>query len=43
MRDVVFSGGIGRRGDGMADLYAGISDAEAHRLTIVDPFLRFEH
>ncbi|MGO4344906.1 DUF1861 family protein [Paenibacillus sp. MCAF9] len=40
--DVVFSGGLVRRNDGMADLYAGISDAEAHRITIPDPFLKFE-
>lgn len=40
--DVVFSGGLVRKADGTADLYAGISDAEAHRLTIQDPFLTFE-
>lgn len=40
--DVVFSGGLIRRPDGTAHLYAGISDAEAHRLTIVDPFLKYE-
>ncbi|WP_090826459.1 DUF1861 family protein [Paenibacillus sp. yr247] len=42
LQDVVFSGGLLRHGDGMATLYAGISDAEAHRITIVDPFIRFE-
>jgi len=42
LRDVVFSGGLIRHADGTADLYAGISDAEAHRITIPDPFLRFE-
>jgi len=42
LRDVVFSGGLVRKSDGTADLYAGISDAEAHRITIPDPFLRFE-
>ncbi|WP_424768716.1 MTP-1 family protein [Paenibacillus sp. sgz302251] len=40
--DVVFSGGLVRKKDGFADLYAGISDAEAHRMTIQDPFLKFE-
>lgn len=40
--DVVFSGGLIRRGDGMADLYAGIGDAEAQKLTIPDPFLKYE-
>jgi hypothetical protein len=42
LQDVVFSGGLVRHGDGTATLYAGISDAEAHRITIVDPFIRFE-
>ncbi|MGZ9583638.1 MTP-1 family protein [Paenibacillus marinisediminis] len=40
--DVVFSGGIVRRHDGTATIYCGISDAEAHRMTIQDPFLSFE-
>lgn len=40
--DVVFSGGIVRHGDGTATIYCGISDAEAHRITIQDPFLSFE-
>ncbi|WP_274364370.1 MTP-1 family protein [Paenibacillus thermotolerans] len=39
LEDVVFSGGLVRQPDGTADLYAGISDAEAHRITIPDPFL----
>ncbi|MCT1399469.1 DUF1861 family protein [Paenibacillus sp. p3-SID867] len=42
LADVVFSGGLVRKPDGTADLYAGISDAEAHRVTIEDPFLKFE-
>lgn len=42
LADVVFSGGLVRNGDGTAVLYAGISDAEAHRLTIADPFQKFE-
>jgi Protein of unknown function (DUF1861). len=36
--DVVFSGGLVRREDGSALLYAGISDADAQVLTINDPF-----
>ncbi|PWT99404.1 MAG: hypothetical protein C5B52_10715 [Bacteroidetes bacterium] len=41
--DVVFSGGLVRNVDeGKAVLYAGISDAEAQKITIDDPFLRFE-
>ena len=36
--DVVFSGGLVRRENGTAELYAGISDVEAQRLTIKDPF-----
>ncbi|WP_376771899.1 MTP-1 family protein [Paenibacillus rhizosphaerae] len=42
LQDVVFSGGLVRRGDGTAVLYAGTSDAEAQRLIIADPFARFE-
>jgi len=41
--DVVFSGGLVRKADGTADLYAGISDAEAHVITIKDPFLKYEN
>ncbi|MED1203394.1 MTP-1 family protein [Heyndrickxia acidicola] len=40
--DVVFSGGLVRKPDGMADFYAGISDAEAQKMTIKDPFLQYE-
>ncbi|KAF0819677.1 hypothetical protein KIS4809_1538 [Bacillus sp. ZZV12-4809] len=42
LADVVFSGGIVRNPDGTADLYAGISDAEAQKITIKDPFLQYE-
>nr|WP_268748345.1 DUF1861 family protein [Gracilibacillus boraciitolerans] len=42
LKDVVFSGGLIRKSDGTANLYAGISDAEAHKLIINDPFLQFE-
>lgn len=40
--DVVFSGGIVRKPDGTAEIYAGISDAEAQKITIADPFLQYE-
>jgi Protein of unknown function (DUF1861) len=40
--DVVFSGGLVRKEDGTAEFYAGISDAEAHRILIQDPFNQFE-
>lgn len=42
LTDVVFSGGLVRQEDGTAVLYAGVSDAEAHCITIPDPFVRFE-
>lgn len=37
LRDVIFSSGLVRR-DGLATLYAGVSDAEAHWIDIPDPF-----
>ena len=40
--DVVFVGGLNRNGDGTADLYVGLSDAEAYRATIIDPFTEYE-
>ncbi|RUS43272.1 DUF1861 family protein [Cohnella sp. AR92] len=40
--DVLFSGGLVRHGDGTATLYSGVSDAEAHRIEIEDPFLEYE-
>ncbi|HEY5563707.1 MAG TPA: DUF1861 family protein [Clostridiaceae bacterium] len=42
IRDVIFSGGINRLTDGMAEFYAGVSDAEAHKILIEDPFLEYE-
>jgi hypothetical protein len=36
--DVIFSGGLRRRADGSASLYAGISDAAAARVDMPDPF-----
>jgi len=40
--DVIFSGGIQRLKGGMAEFYAGVSDAEAHVILIEDPFLEYE-
>ncbi|WP_133309178.1 DUF1861 family protein, partial [Aeribacillus pallidus] len=40
--NVVFSGGLIRKGDGTADLYVGTSDAEAQKITIADPFVKYE-
>ena len=40
--DVIFSGGINRLKGGMAELYVGVSDAEAHKILIEDPFLEYE-
>lgn len=42
LKDVVFSGGLLRNEDGTAELYAGIGDAEAQKITIDDPFRKFE-
>ena len=36
--DVVFSGGLIRNPDGSAEFYAGISDCEAQKITVDDPF-----
>lgn len=38
LEDVIFPGGLIRHGDGTATLYAGLSDAEAGKVTILDPF-----
>ncbi|WP_412899296.1 MTP-1 family protein [Bacillus sp. 1P02SD] len=40
--DVVFSGGLVRTSDEKAELYAGISDADAQKIIIPDPFKQFE-
>ncbi|HET6871715.1 MAG TPA: DUF1861 family protein [Sporolactobacillaceae bacterium] len=40
--DVVFSGGLVRGADGTAEFYAGISDAEAQKIKVKDPFSAFE-
>ncbi|MBU3102633.1 DUF1861 family protein [Clostridium gasigenes] len=36
--DVIFSGGLIRMENGQAELYCGVSDAEAHKILIRDPF-----
>ncbi|MBC1444595.1 MTP-1 family protein [Listeria seeligeri] len=38
LADVVFSGGLIRRADGYAELYAGIGDSDAQKIIIKDPF-----
>ncbi len=38
LRDVLFSGGLDRHGDGTATLYVGAGDAEVHAVRIADPF-----
>lgn len=43
LEDVVFSGGLVRRGDGKAELYCGVGDAEAHVRIIDDPFQEKEN
>ena len=40
--DVIFSGGLIRHNDGYAELYVGASDAEAYKIVIPDPFLKYE-
>lgn len=42
LADVIFSGGIVRQRDGKSVLYVGVSDAEAHRIIIPDPFAEYE-
>ena len=39
--DVIFSGGLVRHSNGTATLYAGISDADAQCITIVDPLMDY--
>lgn len=43
LEDVVFSGGLVRKENGKAVLYAGIGDAEAHWIEIDDPFIKWEN
>ena len=41
LADVLFSGGIIRENNGEAELYVGVSDAEAHKILIEDPFTEY--
>jgi len=43
IRDVLFTAGLIRHPDGSATLYTGVSDCEACRAEIDDPFLQFEN
>ncbi|KGE17702.1 DUF1861 family protein [Paenibacillus wynnii] len=42
LKDVIFSGGLIRFGDGRAILSVGVSDAEAYHIEIPDPFDEYE-
>lgn len=42
LKDVVFSGGLVRQKNGLARLYCGVGDTEAHCITMIDPFLKWE-
>jgi hypothetical protein len=41
--DVIFPGGIVRKADGRAELYVGLSDAQAAMAIITDPFIEYEN
>ncbi|RYL86662.1 DUF1861 family protein [Sporolactobacillus sp. THM19-2] len=42
LNDVVFSGGLIRAQDGTATFFAGTSDAEAQKIKMKDPFIKYE-
>lgn len=42
LQDVIFSGGLVREANGRAMLSVGVSDAEAYRIELPDPFLEYE-
>jgi hypothetical protein len=42
LEDVIFSGGLIRKKNGIAELSVGVSDAEAYRIEIPDPFIEYE-
>lgn len=42
LEDVLFSGGLVRKDSGLAELYLGVSDVEAYKLEIEDPFIEYE-
>lgn len=43
LEDVIFSGGLVRLGNGKAELYCGVSDAEGQKALIDDPFDEYEN
>ncbi|MFG6121406.1 DUF1861 family protein [Thalassobacillus sp. B23F22_16] len=43
LKDVLFSGGLVRLKNGKAEIYVGVSDAEAHKAIIPDPFTKYEN
>jgi len=43
LSDVIFSGGLVREQNGTARLYCGVGDAEAHCISIIDPFKDWEN
>jgi hypothetical protein len=43
LANVIFPGGLVRNSDGTASLYVGAGDAEAYKITIIDPLLEYEH
>jgi hypothetical protein len=42
LEDVIFSGGLIRKSNGRAELSVGVSDAEAYKIEIPDPFIAYE-
>ncbi|WP_261131490.1 DUF1861 family protein [Bacillus sp. Marseille-Q3570] len=42
LQDVLFSGGLVRLETGQAELYVGVSDAEAHKARLPNPFIKYE-
>ena len=42
LKDVLFTGGVVRHGNGLATLYTGVSDCESWRADIPDPFAEYE-
>ena len=43
LEDVLFSGGLIRKNHDKAELYLGVSDVEAYKLEISDPFIEYEN
>lgn len=42
LKDVIFSGGLIRMKNNLAELYCGVCDVSAHKILINDPFLEYE-